>query len=112
MAKSLSNRFNGTKEEIISFCRKYGRYATMEHFSIKDCIAFSHFLENETHDHSFGLRPDYPSNDNQDLVERLVDKIHSLKSKIEEQDREIAFLRQHKENGCQRAQEMLRRALE
>jgi len=73
--KSLKSRFNGNLQEVIEYTRVWGRVKAMEKYEVKDYVAFSRFIEDETHDENLGIHPLLTGDTNKDLAENLLDAI-------------------------------------
>jgi len=102
MPKSLSIRFNGNGQEVVEYCRQFGRFRAMDKYGVKDYIAFSKFIERETGKAEFGLVPSVSGRipkDGDEFVENLLRAIHRMKSENEKLTQEIEFLKWHKEHG-------------
>lgn len=53
--QSYEKRFNGNKEEVLQYVKRYGVFEAMEKYGIKDYKAFSDFVKEQTG--KLGLSP-------------------------------------------------------
>jgi hypothetical protein len=88
MVQSLKAKFNGNKGEVIEYTRVWGRHKAMDKFGVRDYIAFSRFLEEETKDASFGLRPLLNDSANSFSMSNFLDTVTTTISSLKaERDR-------------------------
>ena len=86
--QSLKSKFNGNKGEVIEYTRVWGRFKAMEKFGVRDYIAFSKFIQEETEDEIFGLHPLLHEADNtldlKHLLLTITDTISTLRKERDE----------------------------
>jgi hypothetical protein len=93
MPQSLKVRFNGNKTEVLEYVRMWGRQKAMSKFEVRDYIAFSKFLEAETKDPGFGLRPLLGDSCNSfsmsNFLDTVVNKIDTLRKERDDARAEL-----------------------
>ncbi len=79
MPQSLRSRFNGQAKEVVEYCRLWGRDKAMDKYGARDYIAFCRFIEGETGDPNFGLRPVLDGSGHSNWAEELLDAFTQLR---------------------------------
>ena len=87
--KSVKERLTGQEKEVLKVAETYGRFQAMTKYGIKDYIAFSRWIEEETGDKNFGDNPKIRYTAGQSLGMQLMDAFLSKISHYEAQVKEL-----------------------
>jgi len=83
MSEPIKSKLNGNRKEAIEYVRLYGRFQAMARYDVRDYVAFTKFIEEETGDPNFGLYPIFDTVPNQSWAESLLDAFLAKLSKME-----------------------------
>lgn len=106
MPKSLALRLNGNKQQFLDDVKRYGQLNAMDMWSDKlggyhDIIGLANFLEKETGDPDYGIRPTLGSLTEPDFFENFLATVHAALSKKEarivELEKQIRVLKNEQE---------------
>ena len=83
--QSLKSKFNGNTKEALEYVRIFGREKARDHYGIgPGSLAFDNWIEEETHDKNFGLRPLLNDSANSfsmsNFLDTVTNKISALKA--------------------------------
>lgn len=71
--KSLHERLDPIKDEVLTYTRNYGHFKSMTKFKVSDYTCFIRWLLDVTGDENFGVRPILGANNYQSLGDQLVE---------------------------------------
>ena len=84
--QSLRNRFNGNSQEVVDYARTMGIWKAMEKYQVKDYIAFTNFLEEQTVNNDFAI---CATTSNDSWAEKLLDAFIKKLSKMEAENQSL-----------------------
>jgi len=70
--KSVHERLDPVKEEVLAAVENYGAFRAMTQFEVRDYACFKRWLKEVTGDENFGLHPKLSLNGHQSLGDQLV----------------------------------------
>jgi ferritin-like metal-binding protein YciE len=89
MGQSLKARFNGNSQEVAEYARTWGTSKAMEHYEIKDYVAFRSFIKEVTGDELLSTSPLLTQTGGRTWAEDLLD---AIENKLLENNTEIQNL--------------------
>ncbi len=83
MPKSLKARLNGSADEVVEYTRLWGWSKAMERYGIRSYQSFQNFIEDQTHDPNWGLRPVFGAETDRSWADDLLDAFTKKLARME-----------------------------